>query len=155
MASHIPPLPLLPRAPQSETGGPKHHFPYCHLEHPCATAEPCVEVRSHLPQEGNLMRVATGHGDIQCTAIWWGFLLCLGKLRPEVFQGSTTEAYRGDCFGFSEPVRMGFLGLRRSWGCISLASGESVFLYRSFLFLRMSAWWDNTGNHLSGWGLGS
>lgn len=32
----------------------------------------------------NSMGVGTGHGDIQCTAIWKGSLLRLGKLRPGV-----------------------------------------------------------------------
>jgi hypothetical protein len=102
MASHTSPLPLLPRAPQSEAGGPKHHLPECHLEHPGVTAEPCVEVRSHLPQEGKLdggwhrpWRYSV-HSDLE------GFPSASGEAETWGF----LEAYRGDYFGFSEPVRM-------------------------------------------------
>lgn len=92
MASHTSPFPLLPRAPQGEAGGPKHHLPECRLEHPGATAEPCVEVRSHLPQEGDLMRVGTGHGDAQWAQQSGGVPFCVwGKLRPEVSRDSTAE----------------------------------------------------------------
>lgn len=62
VAHHTPPPPtVLPRAPQGEAGEPGHHLVERVLEHPCATAEPCVEVRGHLPQEGNF---AGGQGGV-------------------------------------------------------------------------------------------
>lgn len=78
------------------------------------------------------MRVGTGHGDAQWAQQSGGVPFCVwGKPRPEVSRDSTAEAYRGECFGFSEPVRVGVY-------IPSLASGESVLLNLSFLSLRES-----------------
>lgn len=92
-----PPPTVLSRTPQGEAGGPQHHLAEHFLEHSPATAEPRVEVRSHLPQEGNSQKVRAGPswtmsrgpaGHIDAAhgrAIWRSSILQMGKLRSGLF----------------------------------------------------------------------